>query len=231
MANKELVDYLLSIREYSYPEETVVNVLHEAGWPDREIEDAFNVVHGLEQKPSYAWLKASTVLVLLVMAFVFGIATDFTNNITGNIAGARQEAVLTLKQTEPTMSSYEISVLEEVEVPAVPEEPAIVQQEVQPKMPSLSECEKISNSAERDKCLEYYALERNDDELCGRIRNSEMYVSCMQHLAIELKDRKLCQRLNDAENCLKMVAQQTGDVTVCAGISNPEKREACYGSA
>lgn len=229
MANKELVDYLLSIQNYSYSQESITNVLRNAGWTDHEIEAAYNVVYGIEQAPSYAWLKAGTVMMLLVIAFVFGISSQLTSGITGNVVGTSQSTI-TLSQTEPELSTYEITVLEEVEVPAVAQDikPAAQKKaQTEPTIPTLYQCEQLPSGNARDDCMEHYALKTNDKELCTRIANLDKHAACIEHVAIANREMELCHTLDNAANCLTNYAIATGDSTACAGIPNNAQRDAC----
>ncbi|RMD58566.1 hypothetical protein D6825_00375 [Candidatus Woesearchaeota archaeon] len=230
MANKQLVDYLLSVRECNESEKTIRSILLNAGWPEEEIDAAYNVVHGLEE-PEPRWPIVAAVCVLIILATFAGM--QYT--ITGNVAGTSSEPTITYTMpAQQPRAVRAIEVLEQIERPAVSarelqetssqKQAEIDASESESDYPELEDC---ATDTRRGECYMHHALLREDPQICARIRDVQTHAQCVQEVAISTLDKHLCESLSGAAECLSAYAQRTGDLSACSSIANHVQREDC----
>lgn len=244
MANRQLVDYVLSLQHTNFTEKQIRQTLLEVGWTEKEVDAAFTQAQKetivLAPKSDIRAPAAALVAVVLILIAISPMLGTISSP-TGNMIGATTE-----RQT-PVLSEVapatEVLVLEEIEqntlpptiesVPPVPEAPAsppTAPTQVSLPAPetqlSSLECGQLAG-AERDSCFAQDAIANDDERTCQRIRDLSTLTNCITALAINNNKPILCDSLVFRDECRTAFARETNDKSACLAITQPEKRDAC----
>jgi len=96
-------------------------------------------------------------------------------------------------------------------------------------------CEKIDTSMQfsvlqREECLATVAYATGDGELCKQVKNTDIMYGCFTGLAVHHENRDYCDRIYDPlmkEDCLSLIAELKGDVSICDELSLMEYQIGC----
>lgn len=98
-----------------------------------------------------------------------------------------------------------------------------------PKRKTLAFCERIDDLAVRDECFKDVAKDRMDYLICDRIRTPKWSDECNLMRAVSARDPDECDKLSDPDirdSCLLSIGMETLNVNICLDIKN-KNRDLC----
>lgn len=112
---------------------------------------------------------------------------------------------------------------------------------------SAGECDSLGEPMKRDACVMNFALRYNDEKLCEQVNFDSSRWSCLYQVA-ERKDMPaLCEQITRPcrnispgiacepnlyrDTCYLVVARKTQDKTLCANVTDVQKRAGCESQA
>lgn len=244
MANRQLVDYVLSLQHTNFTQAQIRQTLLEVGWSDKEVDAAFTQAQKETVVPARSDIRPAAAVMVGILLLILALSPllGTISSPTGNVIGATSERqVPVLSEAAPQI---EVLVLEEVEqnilppptiestppVPEAPPSPATAPTQVSIPAPTIqatsAECGQLAGSA-RDNCFAQEALAKKDARTCQRIRDLSTLTNCVTALAIQQNQPILCDSLIFRDECRTAFARETNDKSACQAITQPEKRDAC----
>ncbi len=243
MANRQLVDYVLSLQHTNFTQAQIRQTLLEVGWSDKEVDAAFMQAQKETVVPARSDIRPAAAVMVGILLLILALSPllGTISSPTGNVIGATSERqVPVLSEAAP---STEVLVLEEVEqntlpptiestppVPEAPPTPSTAPTQVSTPAPAVqatsAECGQLAGNA-RDTCFAQEALAKEDIRVCSRIRDLSTLTNCVTALAIQQNQPTLCDSLIFQDECRTAFARETNDKSACLSITQPQKRDAC----
>jgi len=245
MANRQLVDYIISLKSTAFSKDQVKAVLLEIGWQEHDIEEAFQEaadVHSIRlDKTPLNWARIAAALLLIIsvpLLFSLNLSTPTGHAIAADAGDVESTPLaLPLPPALPAVprATETITVLESIEKPAVtlpaqeentnvaaPAIPTPLAPTESPEVPCES---RLDNT--RDPCFTARALETNDERTCNLVRESNSRTECILNIAITTHNHSLCKTVGNIDACYETYTRATHDTSACERIVFPSSRDAC----